>query len=564
MKIFIFKNLLTSTAKPKLVNYHTAKGITFPIVLILLFVFAQIGFSQIDCGGVVDNSCLNNSGVVYQCIDGDVDSHSQYGTTLLNPTDALTTPQFLLIKGMVLFTADYKFAPGSEIIFLDNDSGFKVNPFVKLTLESSFLHGCTALWKGIEVLDNATISANNCTFEDAKAAIILRRASIIGAVQNVFSKNVCGILASSGFGINLSIPIYLLGAKGIAGNTFNGDELLLESINPASIDPGISSVGNNSTIRPYVGIWLRGVISLTIGHTGESSAGGLNTFQNYGSAEGCPTLSTQYMGIHSDRSSIEVRNAAFLNIGHYDPVNSGENCLAVGIYAINTETVIPQTKIIGTNTFSNCIQDILTLGTSLEVKNMTSYKSWTSINFGMQNDSQNAIDVSIVDNDITFFRNTGIRGKWLRPIFIKIKDNLISDNNELYDPLARTGIFLNGRGWATKGGFGVLNNTIRSNSILSGGGFRGIILDNTPSIFVARNTIEEVMNTSSNLASFIGIRNLTFPSNRMTLATNTINGALINYPLSSAGIWLNECSNTRLLCNATDNINTGIVFFWRL
>lgn len=572
MKIAILKNVFLGNSVPALFSQKSYRNFIFLLAFLL---FAQTGSAQIFCGGEkIIPSCMVNE-AEFQCIEGDVDSPTEYGTTLLNPVDALTTPQFLLVKGIVSFTEGYTFAPGSEVVFLDSDSGFRVTDEVLLSLESSHLHGCTKLWKGVEVLEGGTLFAEDCTFEDARAAIILRRLTTIGAVGNTFSRNVCGILATVEFPIDVEMSVTLF-KGGILGNTFDGADLLLETIDPSEIDPGVENelIPNITGDRPFVGIWLRNVTAITIGHLGELFSGTndvpLNVFQNYGYDNGgCTTLSIGYMGIRSIRSNLEVRNSIFSNIGYYDPMDGSQNCGAAAIYASNFFPITPKTSVIGTKgadtdlySFSNCYRDIYTIGSSLEVTNVTSYKAGNSISFSMQNSLQNAIDVNIKDNDITFFRSIGIEGNWFKPINVKVENNLISDNNELYDPASRVGIIIHGHDWAGKRFSGIIGNTIVSNSILFFGAFHGIILDKCPNMFVYDNTIEEVNSTESNLASFYGIINLgANPSNGMRIVANTINGSKIDYPLSSAGIRLAECSNTWLSCNITNNINTGMIFF---
>lgn len=137
-----------------------------------------------------------NPAETFQCIDGNFDSDELYGFGLLSPSSAENTPQFLLVKGKITFTDHYEFAPGSEIVFLDNNSGFVVDNNVRFALTGGTLHGCEKLWHGVEVLSYGVLFANDNTFEDAKAALILRNASVVEATGNTFNKNACGILAA--------------------------------------------------------------------------------------------------------------------------------------------------------------------------------------------------------------------------------------------------------------------------------------------------------------------------------------------------------------------------------
>jgi len=136
---------------------------------------------------------------------------------------------------------------------------------VELNLQQSYLHGCTKLWAGIEVLASARIIAQRCTFEDAQAAIRLRHLTTITATDNIFRKNICGILCAS----NISGSSILLGTSmGISGNTFWGNDKLVEPGIPASIDPNTtfgSFVPTNPTEYPNIGIWVDRMASLSIG-----------------------------------------------------------------------------------------------------------------------------------------------------------------------------------------------------------------------------------------------------------------------------------------------------------
>lgn len=256
-----FRIILSKALKATSQSFFAKQKHRLPLVgtlmAVLQFSFVTGAFSQTNCGGqVISASCFYNQGQSFQCIPTDVESHTQYGSTLLPPSQAETTPQFLLVKGKITFTEDYKFAPGSEIVFLENNSGFKIVTNKKLTLESSSFHGCTKLWAGVEVTSGTKLFAHNSTFSDAKAAIILRSGSTIEATGNTFEKNVCGILGAASNPAIQNTSITLASAKGISGNTFDGSGLLLQPTYPATIDPGVANadVQNVALSHPFVGI----------------------------------------------------------------------------------------------------------------------------------------------------------------------------------------------------------------------------------------------------------------------------------------------------------------------
>jgi hypothetical protein len=267
----------------KLTQFFSSFFVRSILLLYVLSLFSFTSNAQVSCGGQTVTNCIKFPTQTYKCIDGNFDASSLYGTKLLNATQALTTPQFIIVKGKITFLGDYTFAAGSDIVFLDNNSGFKVASFAKLTLISSGLHGCTKLWAGVEVVSNAIIVAQNCTFEDAKAAIILRNQTYSEITGNTFKKNVCGILGvSASQGQEASILLY--GRRGISGNIFYGNHQLLENIAPESIDVGITQgqIAGGTTNFPNAGIWIDRVISLTVGINSNLVGSPLNSFLNFG------------------------------------------------------------------------------------------------------------------------------------------------------------------------------------------------------------------------------------------------------------------------------------------
>lgn len=360
------------------VQFGKFSSVVFVASILLVFKLP----AQVSCGGeVIGTVCLRYPSQPYACIDGNFDSPSLYGTKLLDPVQAQSTPQRLIVKGKVTFTEDYVFASGSDIVFLDNNSGFRVFNNRKLTLQGSDLHGCTKLWAGVEVMPSARITAENCTFKDAKAAIILRNQTVVEATGNTFDRNLCGILALNSNPLITSPISILLGSQnGISGNTFYGNTYLLESVAPASIDPGINSDAIATLVGlPYAAIWIERVNSLTIGFTGQTG-GAFNTFQDF-ALDGA-------QGVRSIESNVTVMNSIFFNFGFYNPQNSANDIEADAIFARNDGIANKQTTIIGVNqvspasppnTFSKCYRDIRTMGTSLSVTEVTSYKAASSI-----------------------------------------------------------------------------------------------------------------------------------------------------------------------------------------
>ena len=389
---FLSPKLAVTSAQ---LNSFPLKSILVAICATCQFVFAPIAHSQVVCGGqTVDQSCLIYPNETYTCIDGDVDSYSQYGITLLDPALSATTPQYLVIKGKVTFTDSYTFAPGSDIVFLDNDSGFEIVANHKLTLDGCDLHGCTMLWAGIE-LTSGTLTATNNTFKDAKAAIIVRDGNTIEITRNIFEKNVVGILCTPSNPSISGSSIVLLKKNGIFGNIFKGDEQVLEPTLPTDVDPGVAftTVQNVALSYPFAGIWVDRISSIKTYS---------NTFQNFGNVKEGSSLGVQNAGIFSHRSNIKVKSPTFTDIGYFDPTNPDATSNAVGINAVNNTNLVSQTTVID-GTFTNCTKDIRARGNHLTVTGIVSTKSVESIFAGMQSSNQEAIVVSIKDNNINLF-----------------------------------------------------------------------------------------------------------------------------------------------------------------
>jgi hypothetical protein len=501
-------------------------------------------------------SCHQGSG--YQEIVGDFQASSLFGNQLLPPAQALTTPQYLLIAGKVYFNQDYTFAPGSDIIFLDNDSGFKIIGNVELTLNGAHLRGCERLWIGVEVLDEGKLTALNSTFEDAKTAVLLRNGSIIRITGNTFNKNVCGILASrSTSGATTPISIALGSADGLSGNTFSGDAPLLEAISPAAMASGLINAPSAMTDYPYAGIWLQRVSALSIGHDGYN----VNMFHDFGQHQETG-ISTR--GLISIESNITVSNAAFDNFGIYDPSFPPNNNVSFAIYALNN-VMTPTETTVSSSTFSKCYIDIRTRGTDIKVTGIDSYHAFGSISASPANSLQNPYICSITDNKIDNFHGVGMQ-IFLRQASgsLNISNNLIADNAQPYTfgLFNRFGIVVENDGPAPEinmNGSRIFNNKLWSRSGFTGR-FHGIGIGKMSYLTIEQNSVQEMSSTSA-LDAFFGIRVLEYPCNGTRVLYNNFKGSGINYPSFAAGTFFSESINGIFRCNATDKLNTGMAFF---
>jgi hypothetical protein len=519
-------------------------GKTFCLLCVVLM---TICLACIPIGSFAQETC--NEGIGYTEIQGDFEALDLYGSQLLPPAQAQTTPQFLKIAGMVTFTLDYTFAPGSDIIFLDNNSGFRVEIGAELTLNSSHLRGCNKLWKGVEVRIQGSIIAQSSTFEDAITAILLRDRAEILIADNTFRANACGIYADRGNSIVAPMSIFLASSNGLSGNTFEGDTQLLESISPSSL-PGAIGASPILSDFPFAGIWLQKVAALNIGNDSHAA----NVFRDFALSE-----VPQADGIRLHTSSATITNCSFLNFG-VDNTNSAlSNVEADCIYAYSLETVLP-TVIVNNSSFENCYEDINTLGANLLVQDIISRRAVGSIRVRQANSSQNAFYCQIVNSQILDFKVRGIQLDLWKSVFLDISNNELSDR---VDPLGppRFGIIVRRSGSSpelinlSRGR--VFNNDITMYAGLIGISF-GIMLEDLSYLTVEQNTIQGV-GAPSPISEFYGIR-ANQPCNGIRVLYNNFIGSGLGYTFA-CGIRWQESPNAIFQCNNVDNINTGIAFF---
>lgn len=561
------------------------KRLALSCYLFLLFMQVPL-FSQppseVQCAGEDVTNCLNYPFLNYQCVDANYIASNLFGNQLLAPNDALNIPQYIIVKGFITFTTDYTFTQGSEIVFVDNNSGFIIKNGKTLTLDGCALHGCDKLWAGVIVEGIGTpntLIAKNCTFEDAKVAITLRDKAIFQITGCTFRKNLCGILAktheqSPNPSTTISLTPY--NALGISGNTFYGDEQLLEAAVPSDIDmTGGANPPSTPTNYPCFGIWLEQVNSLSIGwlkkHT-KPKDGTSNIFLSFGQNSE-PGVRTQ--GIRSILSNVKIVNAVFQYFGRLD---NGINIRSDAIFAWNNQfSAITTTEFRGMNaiyedpaesfSFSYCYNDIRTVGTHLSATEYTSNNAIFSIEgapfpFSTIGGTQPPISYKIKDNVINNFRFRGIRIGAHKNGDINIEGNKVSDTDDPQEILSpRIGILLERviMGPLDLPGASIRNNTIRSSSMFPMGVFWGIALRTVSSVTVANNFISDDL-PETNLTNFQGIKIFQPPCDGLDIAYNQISGAKIDYPNEGIGIYIEESVDCAINCNTVDNTNTGMQF----
>ncbi len=227
---------------------------------------------------------------------------------LLPQATSSTAPQFLIVCQTITdnLPGSYEFASGSEIVFLNNNSGIVVNGGASLHFRNTFLHGCEKLWDRVLVKGGGLLElSQGCRVEDAYIAVDLEPSSVFISLSTNFDGNYTCIYAGDS---NTSAQHSI--TTTIAGTIFSGQKALIENyvLNPVSLP-------NCYFSKPMFGIVAQNVSQMTVGLFGGGDA---NLFQNFNESWSCPSVFViaAPAGIIAENSSMWVINSAFRNIAN--------------------------------------------------------------------------------------------------------------------------------------------------------------------------------------------------------------------------------------------------------
>lgn len=225
---------------PKFLAYHLS--------LLFLLAATQTSFAQegscnctLEVGSGVGKPNLSTSGILLPKTGGCI---KVVGNFLLDVN---------LPPGIAHFTGvDFQMMPGAEIF---------VSLGRNIIINTSTLHGCTNMWKGITLkskpgFSSSSLSMTQCTIRDAQYAITLPDEARLNLVENNFDKNWTGLkcIDYSGF----FDPFFGCGGTmpSLCGNTFQGTGGLLPAYSGQTPTPGTQA---------FYGIHLQKCSNLTIG-----------------------------------------------------------------------------------------------------------------------------------------------------------------------------------------------------------------------------------------------------------------------------------------------------------
>ncbi len=154
------------------------------IIFALILIFnSNTFYAQLDC------ECPPNSDpyIIDGTMPGGVNISSILPTIDWEVNCIILSGQLNIDVNAVIEYAEIKCEPGSVIKILSDN---------KLTIKGSYLHGCTKLWKGIEVNDATKLYMKGTTIEDAEYGVHIKDECTLNCTNNIFRNNYIGIYAS--------------------------------------------------------------------------------------------------------------------------------------------------------------------------------------------------------------------------------------------------------------------------------------------------------------------------------------------------------------------------------
>ena len=166
----------------------------------ILSLFATVIFAQGNCGLPSGVTCTENLPSSFTLVStSKTFSQMVADQELLDPSVSSSTPQYLVICETVSANyQNYVFAPGSEIVFLNNQSSLEILSGAKVEFRQTYIHGCQKLWYRILVKGGGRCEFNNnCRIEDGVTAIHLEPNSVLLSTSSTFDGNYTSIYSNT-------------------------------------------------------------------------------------------------------------------------------------------------------------------------------------------------------------------------------------------------------------------------------------------------------------------------------------------------------------------------------
>jgi hypothetical protein len=256
------------------------------------------------------------------------------GTATINNKSIYVEGRFYVNNILNLNSCTVYTAAGAQIIVQNGGA---------LTLNNTTLQACDTMWRGIEVLENGTVTLNGSTIADAENGILLRNKGVVKSVNSNFYDNIIGINAQPELSLS---DVYGFAHLTVIGTTFT-------KVN--GFKPSFMGQPAHGTV-PLSGIWLNNMFC-TIGD---------NLFnENY--------FSKMEFGIYSVNSHLTLANSKFEFIsssGSWPTKPSGTAVVSWGNSANTMGVLNMQPLTSGGTTVQQCDRGIYSIYSELKAHNL--------------------------------------------------------------------------------------------------------------------------------------------------------------------------------------------------
>ncbi len=521
----------------------------------------------VDCSGTpIDlSTCtapVQNPNQQFVCIDAVTHPDIMYWTAqpqgfgMRSFALSATQPQFLYIKGYLEIGPDgsgnnYSFF-GSEIIFADNASGIKVKTGAKLTINSSYLHGCNNMWDYIRAETFASIEVrNNSAIEDGRFAIWgYENQSIIRVVNSTFKRNAYSIvMANDPFG---NAPQTVILSDGIFSNVFDGGGQLL----------------NNNWLytSPLAGVFTRRLINpLKVGQT-PANPNQIIGFNQFNEFDGFGSI-----GVISQNVNLTVENSKFKRTQPTSATTTGIRSEST-ISSHTTKVVgLPDLDGNGPNqpdfTFENLGFGVIGIAANIDVRNARFNLNNSCII--QQHGNFKPISCKVTGCEMKDYQNVGLVVASDNNANFLLQNNLEVIGNTFRDGLIsapainiyggkRFGVRLESfmpismkSGWIWDNEF--INNPKPGDKYLKG----GIFLKNISKVTIEANEITDLDGQYNPGSEFSGV--VLEDCSNTKLFSNVVEGISPDFYVST-GIQNIDSDNSLYNCNSVNLVKKGIEF----
>jgi hypothetical protein len=511
--------------------------------MLLLFGLSGISASAQECEIPKEITCTINKPNSFTVIETSKTFSQMIADGELLPQNNNGTPQYLIVCQTITndLPGTYSFASGSEIVFLNSNSGLNVNGGSHVRfLTSSYLHGCERLWKGTRVFDGGRLDFSNCVIEDALTAVHIEPNGQFNSVGSIFSGNFSCIYAGAAGSPNQHSITTIL-----EGNTFSGQKPLLSNVIPNPLLP------NCFFSKPMYGIEVENVRFMSVGGVNPNNP---NRFTDFSNSWSCTVFTTEVpTGIRIRNSNVRVSGSLFNNIASSGEGRGVQFTVSPGSPSTLTLTGLGKN---GPNTFTNVATGVYGLGNMTIQESRFESLIWCVYLSGIPA----PYNVNILNNSFNQVSDHTIFADQASPIQgITVKYNDFTDNSTFSGGifgLPRSGVYITSftpgqqTSWIYSNNF---TNSLKTGSFSYGN--RGVWIRNLNGSLIEQNDFKDFFSTTGQSYEGVSVFNGT---SRIWSNTFTGPGNWTQHP--STGIQILESRACWINCNTANQTKVGWEF----